>query len=60
METKKPPDDSSSKFTCIKTSLKNIIKYKHVQNKISDVVITCNKIVIHALQFLKLYLIHKF
>ena len=60
MQTEKPPDDPSSKFTCIKTSLKNIIKYKHVQNKISDVVITCNKIVIHALQFLKLYLIHKF
>ena len=53
---KEPPD--LSYYKCIKTSLKSIAKNDFVISKLNDATIMANKIVIHSLQFLKLYLIH--
>ena len=51
----KPPEF----FKSIKTSLKNILKHPIINTpKINDAVIKANKIVIHTLQFLKLYCLH--
>ena len=55
---KEPPDKSTPYYKCIKTSLKNVAKNNFVISKINDAVSMSNKIVIHSLQFLKLYLIH--
>ena len=55
METpqEKPPEF----FKSTKTSLKSILKHPEINTKkINDVVIKSHKIVIHTLQFLKLYL----
>jgi len=53
----KPPDYYKS----IKTSLKGIIKNPEINTKkINDAVLKSNKIVIHTLQFLKLYLLHHY
>ena len=53
---KEPP--VLSYYKCIKTSLKSIAKNDFTISKINDTAIMANKIVIHSLQFLKLYLIH--
>jgi hypothetical protein len=51
----KPPEF----FKSIKTSLKSILKHPDINSpKINDAVIRANKIVIHTLQFMKLYLLH--
>jgi hypothetical protein len=51
----KPPDDF---FKCVKVSLKHVLKNHDInQSKINDVVIKAHKIVIHTLQFMKLYLL---
>jgi hypothetical protein len=53
----KPPDY----FKSVKTSLKSIIKHPDINTKkINDAVLKSNKIVIHTLQFLKLYLLHHY
>ena len=53
----KPPEF----FKSIKTSLKSILKHPEINSKkINDVVIKAHKIVIHTLQFLKLYLLHHY
>jgi hypothetical protein len=53
----KPPDY----FKSVKTSLKSILKHPAINtNKINDAVLKSNKIVIHTLQFLKLYLLHHY
>jgi hypothetical protein len=50
----KPPEF----FKSIKTSLKSVLKNPEINSKIlNDTVIKSNKIVIHTLQFLKLYLL---
>jgi hypothetical protein len=50
----KPPDF----FKSIKTSLKSVLKHPEINTKIiNDAVVKSNKIVIHTLQFLKLYLL---
>ena len=50
-----PPDDY---FKCVKVSLKHIIKnYEINQPKINKTAIKAHKIVIHTLQFMKLYLL---
>ena len=50
-----PPDDY---FKCVKVSLKHIIKnYEIIQPKINKTAIKAHKIVIHTLQFMKLYLL---
>src|SRR5438445_9930154 len=51
-----PPDKHH--YKAIKTSLKSIIKNYTNIRKINGVVIMCNKIVIHTLQLMKLYIIH--
>ena len=44
-----------------KTSLKSILKHPEINTKkINEVVIKAHKIVIHTLQFLKLYLLHQY
>jgi transposase len=54
----KPPDDY---FKGIKTSLKSILKHPDINlPKISNAVVKCNKIVIHTLMFMKLYLLDQF
>ena len=51
----KPPDEF---FKSIKTSLKSILKHPDINlPKINDAAIKSNKIVIHTLQFLKLYIL---
>ena len=53
----KPPEF----FKSIKTSLKSILKHPVINTpKINDAVIKANKIVIHTLQFLKLYCLHQY
>ena len=59
METpkEKPPEFYKS----TKTSLKSILKHTEINTtKINDVVIKAHKIVIHTLQFLKLYMLHHY
>ena len=53
----KPPEF----FKSTKTSLKSILKQPEINTqKINDVVIKSHKIVIHTLQFLKLYILHHY
>ena len=53
----KPPEF----FKSTKTSLKSILKHPEINTqKINDVVIKAHKIVIHTLQFLKLYLLYQY
>ena len=59
METpkEKPPEF----FKSTKTSLKSILKHHEINaTKINDVVIKAHKIVIHTLQFLKLYFLNHY
>src|SRR3989339_1451739 len=50
----KPPDF----FKSVKTSLKSILKHPNISTSIiNNAVVKSNKIVIHTLQFLKLYLL---
>ena len=51
----KPLDDF---FKCVKVSLRHVLKNHDINHsKINDVVIKAHKIVIHTLQFIKLYLL---
>ena len=54
----KEPPDKRPYYTCIKTSLKSIVKDDIVIVKLNQAASMCNKIVIHSLQFMKIYLIH--
>ncbi len=56
MEVKeKPPDEF---FKCVKVSLKHVLKHYEInQSKINKTAIKAHKIVIHTLQFMKLYLL---
>ena len=50
------PDDY---FKCVKVSLQHVIKNYNINYlKINEVVIKAHKLVIHTLQFMKLYLLH--
>ena len=45
-------------FKCIKIPIKNVLKHYDINlPKITDAVLMCNKIVIHTLMFMKLYLL---
>ena len=58
VESKIHPDKPNDYFRCIKTSLKHVIKHdEHIQ-KITETAIKSNKIIIHTLQYIKLYSIH--
>ena len=53
----KPPEF----FKSVKTSLKSILKHPEINTtKINEVVIKSHKIVIHTLQFLKLYILYHY
>jgi hypothetical protein len=55
---KKPPDKLLDTYKAIKVPLKHILKnYDINQPKINDLVVMAHKIVIHTLQFMKLYLL---
>ena len=57
----KPKEKSPEFFKSTKTSLKSILKHPEINTKkINDVVIKAHKIVIHTLQFLKLYILHHY
>ena len=51
----KPPEF----FKSIKTSLKSVLKHPDINtHKINDAVIKANKIMIHTLQYMKLFLLY--
>lgn len=51
----KPPDN----FKAIKVPIKYILKHPDINlPKISNAVMTCHKLIIHTLQFMKLYLLN--
>ena len=55
-EKEKQPDEF---FKCVKLPLKHVIKYTDINiPKIQETAIMANKIVIHTLQFMKLYLLN--
>ena len=57
MSIKEKPSDYFKSFKSVKTSLKSILKHPAINTKkINDAVLKSNKIVIHTLQFLKLYI----
>ncbi len=61
MKTKKPPDIKGDNFKCTKLSLKHVLKNQEINlEKINKAVMICNKIVIHTLLFMKLYLLDYF
>jgi len=68
MKKKKKPDIvQEAKFTkektpyrTIKTSLKSIIKDPEIHNKINELVIKCNHIVIDAYMFIRLFALYKY
>ena len=56
--SEKPPDGF---FKCVKISLKNLLKHYEInQPKINDAVMKSHKIVIHTLQFMKLYILDSY
>ena len=56
MDIKEEPPDEF--FKCVKVSLKHVLKHYEInQTKINETVVKANKIVIHTLQYLKLYLL---
>ena len=56
MESKEKPPEF---FKSIKTSLKSVLKHPDINtSKINNAVIKTNKIMIHTLQYMKLFLLH--
>jgi hypothetical protein len=53
-----PPNLSKPHYRCIKTSLKSVVKEQVVIDKLTDAAIRANNIMIHTLQFMKLYFVH--
>ena len=57
---KKPPDKILPNYRAIKQSLYNIVKHTLTQNVLLNTVLSAHKIVIHSMQFMKMYLIHEY
>lgn len=55
---RKPPD--KPEYQSIKTSLKSVARNPLVISKLNDVVLMSHKIIVHTLQFIKLYLIDRY
>ena len=55
-----PPDRSKPYYQVIKQNLTNIVKYTEVQDTLLDVVLSSQKIVVHTLQFMKMYLLFSY
>ena len=53
-----PPDKPY--YKAIKQNLTNIVKHKNVQDTLLDVVMSSHKIVVHTLQFMKMYLLFSY
>jgi len=67
VKKKEPPDSkganfikSKTSYRTIKTSLKSIIRDPIIHNKINELVIKCNHIVIDTYMFIRLYALHLF
>ena len=57
----KPKEKPPEFFKSVKTSLKSILKHPEFNEaKINNVVIKAHKIVIHTLQFMKLYFLYHY
>ena len=50
--------NSKSYFQTVKTSLKSVVRDDEVIRKLTDAALLVNRIMIHTLQFIKLYYIH--
>ncbi len=60
MDEENPPENQSI-FKCVKVPLQHVLKDRNINmEKIFNTVITANKIVIHTLQFMKLYLLNHY
>jgi hypothetical protein len=57
---KKPPDKVLPNYRAVKQTLSNVVKHKHIQDVLLKTVLSAHKIVIHAMQFMKMYLIHEY
>ena len=57
---KRPPDKPLPNYRAIKQTLKNIVKFSEHQDVILQTVMSAHRIVIHTLQFMKLYFIHHY
>jgi len=57
---KQPPDKHLPNYRAVKQTLKNIIKFPEHQDVILQTVMSAHKIVIHTLQFMKLYFLHQY
>jgi hypothetical protein len=57
---KKPPDKVLPNYRAIKQTLSNVVKHKSTQDVLFKTVLSAQKIVIHAMQFMKMYLIHEY
>jgi len=60
---KEPPDKGNfiknkPSYSTVKTSLKSIIKNVDINNKINDLVVKCNNIVIDAYMFIRLFALY--
>ena len=67
VKKKEPPDSKGANFIksktpyrTIKTSLKSIILDPNIHNKINELVIKCNHIVIDTYMFIRLYSLNQF
>ena len=56
-DIKEKPPDNKEYFKCVKVPLQYIIKHDDSVDRINNAVIKMNKVVIHTLQFMKLYLL---
>lgn len=57
---KQPPDKPMPYYRAVKQSLKNVLKHPDHKEVILQTVMSAHRIVIHTLQFLKLYLLHQY
>jgi len=63
-KSQKPPDDGISlikektPYRTVKTSLKSIIKDQEISQKINDLVVKCNHIVVDTYMFIRLYCLY--
>ena len=57
---KKPPDKVLPNYRAIKQTLSNVVKHTNSQDVLLKTVLSAHKIVIHAMQFMKMYLIYEY
>ena len=57
---KKPPDKNLPNYRAIKQTLSNVVKHKLTQDVLLKTVLSAHKIVIHTMQFMKMYLLNEY